>query len=106
MDQSCKYRIKKVANLAIVPGGGVKNVPFLSIAGVVMRELRLSFFAEIAWLLFYATYSLCALAWFFIWGGDPTLDQSPVTFTPNFGQILPLVLLIGTGLAIAETFAG
>ncbi|KAK2600998.1 hypothetical protein N8I77_010482 [Diaporthe amygdali] len=102
MDRSYKKRIGRAVRLVNVSGGGV---PVLLIADVLMRELGLSFFAEIAWLLFYTTYSLCSLAWLFIWGGDGTIDQSPVTFTPSFGQILPLVLLIATGLAITETFA-
>lgn len=82
----------------------MKQTPVLAIAGILVAELRRSFFTEIAWLLFYTTYSLGQLTFFFIWGG--TADQSRVTFTPSFGQILPLMLLAATGLSITETFGG
>lgn len=103
MARSCEAQITSAARLVHFRGH-MQQTPVLAIAGILVAELRRSFFTEIAWLLFYTTYSLGNLTFFFIWGG--TADQSRVTFTPSFGQILPLMLLAATGLSITEAFGG
>lgn len=103
MARSCEAQITSAARL-IDFRGPRKQKPTMAIAGILVAELRRSFFTEIVWLLFYTTYSLCNLIYFFLWGG--TADQSRVTFTPSFGQILPLMLLAATGLSITEAFGG
>lgn len=103
MARSCEVQITTAARLVDF-GGHKKQKPVVTIAGILLAELRRSFFTEIARLLFYTTYSLCSLIFFFLWGGDA--DQATVAFTPSFGQILPLMLLAATGLSITEAFGG
>jgi hypothetical protein len=64
------------------------------VAGVIPSELSRSFFAEIIWLLFYFTFGLSQVIFFIVWGSVPdNVDSKPVSLTPGFGQILPLILL-------------
>lgn len=103
MARSCEAQITSAARLVNFRGH-MKQKPVVAIAGILVGELRRSFFTEIVWLLFYTAYSLSSLIFFFLWGGNG--DQSTVTFTPSFGQILPLMLLAATGLSITEAFGG
>lgn len=75
-----------------------------SLAGVIMGELRRSFFAEIVWLLFYFTFGLCQVCFFITWGSDPGESDPPISFTPQFGQLLPIGMLYLPILSAYEAY--
>lgn len=77
---------------------------YFAVAGVIMGELRSSFFAEIVWLLFYFTFGLCQVCFFIIWGSDPEESDPPISFTPQFGQLLPIGMLYLPVLSAYEAY--
>lgn len=95
MDRSCEAQITSAARLVDFRGR-MKQTPVVAIAGSLVAELRRSFFTEIAWLLFYTTYSLSNLTFFFLWGG--TADQSRVTFYAEFRSNSSVDAVGGHGL--------
>lgn len=82
--------------------GGARH--YLVLMGVLAGELRTSFFAEIVWLLFYFTFGLCQVCFFIRWGSGPGGSESPISFTPQFGQLLPIGMLYLPVLSAFEAY--
>ncbi|KAJ5970364.1 uncharacterized protein N7479_000282 [Penicillium vulpinum] len=74
---------------------------YFTMVSIIAGELRSSFFAEIVWFLFYSTFALCEVCFFIVWGGD---SESSISFTPQFGQILPLGMLVLPVLSAVEAY--
>lgn len=66
---------------------------YFVLVSVIEGEMRGSFFGEIVWFLFYSTFALCQICFFIVWGSGSDW-KAPISFTPQFGQILSLGMLI------------
>lgn len=73
---------------------------------VVLFELSHSFIMDILWLLFYFAFGLCQITEFMNFGWLPQQGQRPVSLTPDFGQVLPLVMLGMPLFTAVEAYAG
>lgn len=80
-----------------------RSLSLSSVASVILFEFRNSFFAEIIWLLFYFTYGICSIMPFII--HESHYSAGFISFSPSFGQILPLVLVSVSLLSAAEAYA-
>ncbi|KXG52198.1 uncharacterized protein PGRI_084820 [Penicillium griseofulvum] len=95
-------QLVKAIWLSVGPKGRLYD--HFAFAGIILGELRGSFFAEIVWLLFYCTFAICQICFFIVWGSDSRAKQSPISFTPQFGQILPLGMLFLPLLSALELY--
>ncbi|CAI7642872.1 unnamed protein product [Penicillium palitans] len=73
--------------LVLVGLNGLRE--YFVLVSVIAGELRGSFFGEIVWFLFYSTFALCQVCFFIVWGSGSDW-RAPISFTPQFGQILSL----------------